>query len=187
MTARPFPRGTVRPFTLIVLMLPLALAGCSGIRQALGIERNSPDEFAVIDQAPLVIPPDFKLRPPDDRGGQQRIIDSRRQAASTVFGEGAVDFMDGAVSQAELAFLRAAGTEQADPEIKKIIEWETTGRVTDPELSDRIIKYNGPDEMVAAKAEAQRLRRNRQAGRKPSEGTVPTIERNDGGIIGGIF
>jgi hypothetical protein len=43
---------------------PLLLSGCTGFKQALGIERASPDEFAVESRAPLTIPPEFNLRPP---------------------------------------------------------------------------------------------------------------------------
>jgi len=43
----------------------LALAGC-GNR---GFDRSRPDEFAVARQAPLVIPPDFALKPPQPSPG----------------------------------------------------------------------------------------------------------------------
>jgi len=42
----------------------LALPGCSDMRAALGMDRTGPDEFAVESRAPLLIPPDFNLRPP---------------------------------------------------------------------------------------------------------------------------
>jgi hypothetical protein len=40
------------------------LAGCTDFRQMLGIDRVGPDEFAVESRAPLTIPPEFDLRPP---------------------------------------------------------------------------------------------------------------------------
>ena len=40
------------------------LSGCSSLRQAIGMDRTAPDEFAVESRAPLTIPPDFNLRPP---------------------------------------------------------------------------------------------------------------------------
>jgi hypothetical protein len=42
----------------------MALVGCDSIREAAGIVKSPPDEFAVVTKAPLVIPPDFNLRPP---------------------------------------------------------------------------------------------------------------------------
>lgn len=41
-----------------------ALIGCQDIREAAGVVKTPPDEFAVVTKAPLVIPPDFNLRPP---------------------------------------------------------------------------------------------------------------------------
>src|ERR1051326_866829 len=40
------------------------LSGCDALRNAAGLNKKSPDEFAVTTKAPLVIPPDFNLRPP---------------------------------------------------------------------------------------------------------------------------
>src|SRR6478672_7417242 len=40
------------------------LSGCDSLRNAAGLTKKSPDEFAVTTKAPLVIPPDFNLRPP---------------------------------------------------------------------------------------------------------------------------
>jgi hypothetical protein len=40
------------------------LAGCNNFKQAIGIEPQAPDEFAVESRAPLTVPPEFDLRPP---------------------------------------------------------------------------------------------------------------------------
>ena len=48
-----------------MLALILMLGGCgSKVKKTLGLERVSPDEFAVYQQAPLAMPPDFRLEPP---------------------------------------------------------------------------------------------------------------------------
>ena len=49
---------------LLVPLAALSLAGCDSFKRTVGIERTSPDEFAVESRAPLTIPPDFDLRPP---------------------------------------------------------------------------------------------------------------------------
>ncbi len=46
------------------LSASLLLPGCSAIRQTIGLDRVGPDEFAVESRAPLTIPPEFDLRPP---------------------------------------------------------------------------------------------------------------------------
>lgn len=52
------------PFTIACLSLASLASGCSDFRQMVGMDPISPDEFAVESRAPLTIPPDFDLRPP---------------------------------------------------------------------------------------------------------------------------
>jgi len=40
------------------------LPGCTDFRRAIGMDRVGPDEFAVESRAPLTMPPEFDLRPP---------------------------------------------------------------------------------------------------------------------------
>jgi hypothetical protein len=46
------------------LIAATALAGCQSTRRALGMSKVTPDEFRIVTKAPLVVPPDFALRPP---------------------------------------------------------------------------------------------------------------------------
>ena len=63
------------------LVAAVGLAGCSSTRQALGMTKVTPDEFRVVTKAPLVVPPDYSLRPPapgePQPGAQHRL---RRRA-----------------------------------------------------------------------------------------------------------
>ena len=77
----------------------LASCGSGGL-----FNRNRPDEFAVARQAPLVIPPDFALRPPQP--GAPRPQDSggpSQQALEALFGGSAQR------SASEQAAIQAAG------------------------------------------------------------------------------
>jgi len=59
-------------FALLGLVLSLALSGCNRaetVQEALGYEQTGPDEMAVIKRPPLILPPDYNLRPP--RPGDQ--------------------------------------------------------------------------------------------------------------------
>lgn len=51
---------------LVILMpvLAMTLAGCQKTKQVFGMNKNPPNEFAVMERAPLEVPPDFTLRPP---------------------------------------------------------------------------------------------------------------------------
>ena len=43
----------------------LFLVSCSQVRESAGVERKKIDEFKVVENPPLVIPPDFNLLPPE--------------------------------------------------------------------------------------------------------------------------
>jgi hypothetical protein len=50
---------------LIIIILTIFLNSCSKVRESAGVTRKSMDEFQVIENPPLVMPPDFNLLPPD--------------------------------------------------------------------------------------------------------------------------
>ena len=52
-------------FFIIFIILSLFLSSCSTIRKSAGVTRKSLDEFKVVENPPLVIPPDFNLLPPE--------------------------------------------------------------------------------------------------------------------------
>lgn len=57
-------RGALAP--LVLIAAAGALAGCgTTIQDTFGMGKRSPDEFQVVRRAPLVLPPDYKLRPPE--------------------------------------------------------------------------------------------------------------------------
>ncbi len=54
-----------RPVLSIALLAAaVALGGCSELRQAVGIEKSTPDEFSVRVRAPLSMPRDYGLKAP---------------------------------------------------------------------------------------------------------------------------
>jgi hypothetical protein len=70
-------------------VLAVALGGCSGIRDSLGIGKHPPDEFQVVSRAPLSMPPDFNLRPPQPGVPRPQEGTARDQAQSAIFNAGA--------------------------------------------------------------------------------------------------
>lgn len=70
---------------VLVLTAVAMLGGCSGIGKALGFSKRPPDEFDVLARAPLVVPPDFNLRPPADEDLGLRDRNPRTIAYSALF------------------------------------------------------------------------------------------------------
>ncbi len=68
--------------SIIACIAVLGLAACGGI----SIDRERPDEFAVQRQAPLVVPPDFHLVPPQPGAPRPAEGTASQQALEALFG-----------------------------------------------------------------------------------------------------
>jgi hypothetical protein len=68
----------------VACCLPL-IAACGSMQDAMGLSKRSPDEFAVVRRQPLIIPPDYGLRPPQpgEVGPQLATAGDRTRAALT--------------------------------------------------------------------------------------------------------
>jgi hypothetical protein len=96
--------------TILALGLVTILAGCgssSGV-----FNRARPNEFAVTRAAPLVVPPDFALKPPAPGTARAQEADSSTQALQAMFGGPAPR------SAAEAGALNQAGQTRAAPGIR---------------------------------------------------------------------
>ncbi|WP_448663072.1 DUF3035 domain-containing protein [Sphingomonas sp. CJ20] len=94
---------------LITLAAGIALVGSLSACGKRGYDRARPDEFAVARAAPLVIPPDFALVPPQPGAPRPQDTSAANQGLDALFGGSA------ARSPSENAALDAAGRTAADP------------------------------------------------------------------------
>lgn len=69
-----------------VAALGLTVAACGGLKDDLGLSKEAPDEFAVVRNAPLSLPPDFNLRPPRPGEVGDGRVEQRDQARSLLVG-----------------------------------------------------------------------------------------------------
>jgi hypothetical protein len=96
--------SNMRKLTPALLLLPaLALSGCA----ALSGRSSTPDEFAVVRNAPLIIPPDYTLTPPVAGTAAVSPSDAQAQAIEALFGGPAPR------SSAETSLLEGAGRDRA--------------------------------------------------------------------------
>ncbi len=49
----------------IIIVSNFMLISCNSVRESAGVTRKNIDEYAIVENPPLVIPPDFNLMPPD--------------------------------------------------------------------------------------------------------------------------
>lgn len=93
----------------------LALSGCSSGPKNFSSTTGGPDELAVARQAPLVLPPDFNLRPPRPGEPRAQEVDAQSQAVEALFGAGA---QVPPKSAGEQALLEAANAQHAANDIR---------------------------------------------------------------------
>ena len=67
----------------IVIVANLILISCNTVRESAGVNRKDIDEYAVIENPPLVIPPDFNLMPPDQIEAKN-IDDTEKELAKEI-------------------------------------------------------------------------------------------------------
>jgi len=89
--------------TLAASVAALLLGGCA--HHGIASRKGGPDEFAVVRNQPLVIPPDYALTPPKAGDPTPQAADPRQEAQQALFGGPAPR------SKAETSMLDAAGNE----------------------------------------------------------------------------
>jgi len=186
--------------TLAVLAVGL-LAGCGDTRKMLGLDKQTPDEFKIVSRAPLSLPPDYALRPPDPGAirPQEQTIGQRALAAVTgtpatpaAAGDVAAAKSTGpALSAGESAFLTHVGAKDAVPGIRETVERENTGLAEESSsFLDNLMFWRKPEDLspvVDAQRESQRLRENAALGKSVEDGETPTIQRRKKALLEGIF
>ena len=182
---------------LVAATALLALGACEGVKKQLGMAKQQPDEFRVVSRAPLSLPPDFALRPPQPGATRPQEGTTIQQARTAVFraeGEGSVldEALPGdARSRGERALLLSAGADGADPTIRNTVDLETQQINEDSEdFIDTLVFWREaqqPGVIVDADAEAARLRENAALGRAATSGTTPTIERKKRALLEDLF
>lgn len=99
----------------------LLLGGCSTL--GLGGDRKAPDEFEVVRERPLVVPPDFTLRPPKPGAPRPQDVDSQGAAVQALFGPQAQPPQR---SAGEQALLERAGAVRATTDIRSTLRDDGT-------------------------------------------------------------
>ncbi|MGQ0664049.1 MAG: DUF3035 domain-containing protein [Pseudomonadota bacterium] len=180
----------------LVVALGFGLSGCGDARKALGWDKATPDEFRIVSRAPLSLPPDYALRPPQPGAPRPQEATAPESARQSILGAGrARSPVPAATRVADspglAAILTRAGAGRADPGIRQIVDREATALAeAERTFLDQLIFWreaDEPGEVVDAAREAQRLRENTALGRSLGEGNTPSIRRRRKGPLEGIF
>jgi hypothetical protein len=186
------------------ILMVAVLAGCGdgSVRENLGLVRQPPDEFKVVSRAPLTVPKEFFLYPPEEASERAAYMASDTIAREALLGgmsgddagylqhyqeeyetlgtpETAVESVgtSSLASPAEEGLLQKLQVKQADPNIRSVLHEETAVEAEkEKELLNKIKNPIASGEpIVDAEAERERLKKNKEKGRAVNEGDVPTV------------
>ncbi|HEY5339326.1 MAG TPA: DUF3035 domain-containing protein [Rhizomicrobium sp.] len=127
----------------ILIGAAVALMGCQSIREAAGITKEPPDEFAIVTKAPLIIPPDYNLHPPKPGAAPLNQVAPTTAAQEALYSDdphAVANAITGNYSDAEKLLLANSGGATSDPTIRRTIAADNMkAEDTDPSLTDSLL------------------------------------------------
>jgi len=130
------------------------LNGCAEVRQSAGVDRKSPDEFRVIENPPLVIPPDYTLVDPNQLNTKNIKNVEKELAEEILFGLDEKNISNEESSSTMNQILFEANTDNISSSIRTEIDEEFNKEI---EIEDEINWDNEIDVLDAVK-ESERIR-----------------------------
>ena len=176
-------------FAALVLVSAVALSGCESARKAMTQTKAAPDEFSVYTHAPLTLPPDFGLRPPSE-GAQTREADNAQIQARRVLlsGREAKNDPIQADTPGTTALLAKAGAHNAEPDIRKTVNRETSAFAEeDQNFMEALMFDPDPGDVVEPSGELKRIQENQALGQPVNEGENPVIRKKARAPLEGVF
>jgi hypothetical protein len=185
--------GNRRRLTGVALVAgcSLLLVGCGGggLSRTFGLSRDAPDEFTVTTRAPLSMPPDFSLRPPQPGATRPQEQSVQRQAEETLVPQVALNPPQATQTPGEQALLEQAGP-QVSNNIRQEVNRDASLDSGDPTFVDKLLFWKKPPPSaveVDPQKEAQRIRQNAALGDNPDNGNTPIIQPKRKGWFASLF
>ena len=186
-------------YPLCALLAAVAfLSGCEETKRALGQTKEGPDEFAVYQRAPLSLPPEYGLKPPNPGAERPQAVNPRDRAVQALGGTGRapgrqVGSTDDTsrLSPGERSVLQLTGATNADPSIRLQVEKETRIMATESKtFTDKIAFWQNKQQFgttVDPAKEAKRIRESQALGKPLSKGDIPVIQRKKKALLQDVF
>ena len=159
----------------------LITTGCTSTSRALGLEKSAPNEFNILTKAPLIVPPEYNLRPPAVGASTAENNYTQKAARQALLG----DIDSAEPSDGELALMAKAGVNRANPEIRLEIDGSNSVERKSEGFTDRVLFWKngqmadaeGNPTPLDADSEARRLESVNSA----TGGGQVSISRRPGG------
>ena len=154
------------------------LNSCGKIRESAGVNRKSIDEYTVIKNPPLALPPDYNLLPSEEIIATKKIQDNKELAKEILVGldEDINENENNSDSSALDSILSQSGAKDSSDKIREEIDFmyanmSSTKGVFSGE------KYMSDEEILDAVEESKRLRDNAFNNESILEGDIPITTR----------
>ena len=159
---------------LILIIASLFLSSCSTVRKSAGMTRKSLDEFKVVENPPLVIPPDFNLLPPEQLE-KKNIDDVETELAREIlFGlDENLENNENEKLSIMNQILKSTEANNVDSNIRKEIDEQFANEMNTDSIYQ--IEWDTEIEVLDAIKESERIRNQLIQGKSIAEGEVPTI------------
>ena len=161
-------------YIIFCISIIIFLTNCSTIRDSAGVTRKSIDEFQVVENPPLVIPPDFNLLPPDQLKEKNILNTEENLAKEILFG---LDFEE-AENKKESStlndILKKTNALEVPDTIREELDLETVAEISIENFLEE--NWEGEIDVLNAIEESERIRNNKFEGKSISEGEVPIIK-----------
>ena len=170
----------------------LVLGGCGGqdFSRSFGLSRDAPDEFTVTTRAPLSMPPDFSLRPPQPGAPRPQEQSTTQTAQVTIAGSAALaPSATPGDSPGQDALLAAAGR-PAPADIRALVDSDAAKQASDHAFAEKLMFWRAPTPAgtaVDANKEAARLRENAALGKATDQGNTPVIQEKPKSFFDSLF
>lgn len=180
----------------VCVLVASSLAACSNVQKDLGLAREAPDEFKVVSNAPLSVPPEFNLRPPVPGASRPQVEDVNTIAREVLTSDKSKQYQSADVSKGESAILSKLGTEQANSSIRQELDEEAREeqqQLNEKNKAQKFLAYlrgedaKEQDPEVNASKEKRRINENVEAGKPVNEGEVAENGKSKKGLLNRIF
>lgn len=164
-----------------VLGVFFLVAGCDTVKTELGLNRHIPDEFSVMQRAPLEIPADLNTLPvPQPGASRPQEVAAKEQAKGLLLGDQKTHSIVEKPSVSEKVLMNKVGGGAIDSNVREKLTTESQSATKDNRpVVKRILgigKENAGSRVVDAEAEAKRIQDAKKAGKPITDGITPSLE-----------
>jgi hypothetical protein len=145
------------------------------MKKKMGFGKKSPDEYQVITNKPLSIPPNYDLIPPSEEAQNEVTLNEDK------------DVNEKKLTESDKSILVLSDADKADPQIRKILDEEQSVLKVEKSLLDKIlagealinIEAEEVGEIIDPDAEKTRITKKTQKDSIKNKNEVPVITREE--------